>query len=121
MASSAETTITESTRIVRLKTSDEEIFEVEESVATEMVIVKSFLVESPSAGTVPLLNVLAKPFSQFIEFCKERIINEELLDMFNVAKCLVVKDLFDLLRQAVADRIQNKSVEYTYKKSSWKD
>uniref|UniRef100_A0A6N2KU34 SKP1 component POZ domain-containing protein n=1 Tax=Salix viminalis TaxID=40686 RepID=A0A6N2KU34_SALVM len=66
MASSAETTIpstettiktiTESTKIVKLRTSDEEIFEVEESVAMEMALVNSFLKESPSAGTVPLLN-----------------------------------------------------------------
>ncbi|KAF9664504.1 hypothetical protein SADUNF_Sadunf16G0025600 [Salix dunnii] len=51
----------------------EEIFEVDESVEIELVIVKSFLEESPSADTVPLLNVLAKPCSQVIEFCKEHI------------------------------------------------
>jgi S-phase kinase-associated protein 1 len=152
MASSAETTetskpstettaetTTKSTKIITLKISDEAIFEVEDSVAMEiLVIVKSFLEDqSPSTEIVPLSNILAKPFSQFIEFCKEHVMfkenpdkekqkkisefflkeksNEELLDMITVAKYLEAEDLLDLLSQAVADRIQIKSVEYMRK------
>jgi len=103
-----------------------------------LVIVKSFLKDqSPSTKIVPLPNILAKPFSQFIEFCKEHVMfkenpdkekqkkisefflkeksNEELLDMITVAKYLEAEDLLDLLSQAAADRIQNKSVEYMRK------
>ncbi|KAB5519253.1 hypothetical protein DKX38_023572 [Salix brachista] len=72
--------------------------------------------ESPPADTVPLLNVLAKLFSQVIEFCKEHISNEELLEMIVVAEYyLEVTDLLDQISQATADRIQNKSVEYVRK------
>jgi len=53
-----------------------------------------------------------KKISEF--FLKEKS-NEELLDMITVAKYLEAEDLLDLLSQAVADRIQIKSVEYMRK------
>ncbi|KAJ6353486.1 hypothetical protein OIU76_002495 [Salix suchowensis] len=61
------------TKKITLKSSDNQIFEVEESVAMEFATVKSFFEDSPSTDTVPLPNVTAKPLSQVIEFCKEQI------------------------------------------------
>ncbi|CAK7355413.1 unnamed protein product [Dovyalis caffra] len=120
---------------ITLKTSDNQIFEVEESVAMEFATVKSFFEDSPSStDTVPLPNVAAKPLSQVIEFCKEQIkfkanpdeaekkksnvefvkekTNEDLVEIIPVANYLEIKDLLDVLNQAVADRIQNKSVAF---------
>ncbi|KAJ6419636.1 SKP1 [Salix viminalis] len=125
----------QSAKKINLKTSDDQIFEVEESVAMEFATVKSFFEDAPSStDTVPLPNVPAKPFSQVIEFCKEQIkfkanpdetekkksnsefvkekTNEDLVEMIPVANYLEIKDLLDVLNQAVADRIQNRSVEY---------
>lgn len=123
------------TKKITLKSSDNQIFEVEEAVAMEFATVKSFFEDSPSStDTVPLPNVTAKPLSQVIEFCKEQIkfkanpdeaqkkkyhseflkekSDKDLVDMIPVANYLEIKDLLDVLNQAVADRIENKSVEY---------
>ncbi|KAJ6929597.1 SKP1-like protein 14 [Populus alba x Populus x berolinensis] len=79
----------------------------------EFATVKSFFEDSPSStDTVPLPNVTAKPLSQVIEFCKEEKSDKDLVDMIPVANYLEIKDLLDVLNQAVADRIENKSVEY---------
>ncbi|KAJ6740589.1 SCF UBIQUITIN LIGASE SKP1 COMPONENT [Salix purpurea] len=45
------------------------------------------------------------------EFVKEKT-DEDLVEMIPVANYLEIKDLLDVLNQAVADRIQNRSVEY---------
>ena len=122
------------TKKITLKSSDNQIFEVEESVAMEFATVKSFFEDSQSTDTVPLPNVTAKPLSQVLEFCKEQIkfkanpdegqkkkydaefvtekSDKDLVDMIPVANYLDIKDLLDVLNQAVADRIENKSVEY---------
>ncbi|KAJ6737014.1 SKP1 [Salix viminalis] len=93
------------TKKITLKSSDNQIFEVEESVAMEFATVKSFFEDSPSTDTVPLPNVTAKPLSQ-------KRVTKDLVDMIPVANYLEIKDLLDVLNQAVADRIENKSVEY---------
>ncbi|KAJ6967800.1 hypothetical protein NC653_035893 [Populus alba x Populus x berolinensis] len=118
MASSAETTetskpstetTTKSAKIITLKISDEAIFEVEDSVAMEiLVMVKSFLKDqSPSTEIVPL--------PMYWPSHSHKKSNEELLDMITVAKYLEAEDLLELLSQAVADRIQIKNVEYMRK------
>ncbi|KAJ6740590.1 SCF UBIQUITIN LIGASE SKP1 COMPONENT [Salix purpurea] len=94
----------QSAKKITLKTSDDQIFEVEESVAMEFATVKSFFEDAPSStDTVPLPNVPAKPFSQVIEFCKEQI-------KFKANPDETEKKKVQL--RAVADRIQNRSVEY---------
>ncbi|KAJ6929596.1 SKP1-like protein 14 [Populus alba x Populus x berolinensis] len=100
------------TKKITLKSSDNQIFEVEEAVAMEFATVKSFFEDSPSStDTVPLPNVTAKPLSQVIEFCKEQIKFKANPDEAQKKK-YHSEDLLDVLNQAVADRIENKSVEY---------
>ncbi|KAL3568903.1 hypothetical protein D5086_028793 [Populus alba] len=119
MASSAETTetskpstetTTKSAKIITLKISDEAIFEVEDSVAMEILFIEFckehiMFKENPDKEK-------QKKISEF--FLKEKS-NEELLDMITVAKYLEAEDLLELLSQAVADRIQIKNVEYMRK------
>ncbi|KAJ6353485.1 hypothetical protein OIU76_002495 [Salix suchowensis] len=95
------------TKKITLKSSDNQIFEVEESVAMEFATVKSFFEDSPSTDTVPLPN--KKKYNA--EFVTEKS-DKDLVDMIPVANYLEIKDLLDVLNQAVADRIENKSVEY---------
>ncbi|CAK7327935.1 unnamed protein product [Dovyalis caffra] len=142
MSSSAAnpTATAEPTKKVLLRTSDNEIFEVEESIAMEFGTVKSFLEDSPSStNTVPLPNVSAQELPSVIEFCREHIkmranadddeekkkrYNEgfvkeksigELAELLLVSNYLEIKNLLEVLNQAVADRIENKSVEYVRK------
>lgn len=121
---------------ITLKTADGSIFEVEKSVAMELATVKSYFDEGSSNDTVvPLPNVLAKALSHVIAYCKRQVEfrsgsvpeeekkkykvdfvkdknNEEIKELILASNYLDVKDLLDVLCQAVADRIKNKSVEY---------
>ncbi|KAJ8752532.1 hypothetical protein K2173_004820 [Erythroxylum novogranatense] len=127
-------------RVISLKTADGEIFRVESTVAMEFGAVKAFYEDNETESwednlVVPLPNADAEPLSHVIEYCSKQVqyrqemksdaerdafssdfvksrSNEELKEMIMVANYLNVKDLLELLNQAVADRIENKSVEY---------
>ncbi|OMO89452.1 SKP1 component [Corchorus olitorius] len=124
-------TTTDETKKITLRTADNQQFEVDEDIAMEFVTVKTFFDENPDAAQepMPLPNVSAKCLSAIIEYCKERraandeagtfseefvkaMDSESLKEMILAANYLNIKDLLDMLNQAVADRIKNKSVEY---------
>ncbi|OMO98348.1 SKP1 component [Corchorus capsularis] len=134
-------TTSDETKKITLRTADDQEFEVEEAIAMEFVTVKTFFDENPDAAQepMPLPNVSAKCLSGIIEYTKKRLEfrkrgssaddeartfddefvkardNESLKEMILGANYLNIKDLLDMLNQAVADRIKNKSVEYVRK------
>ncbi|XVF22431.1 hypothetical protein REPUB_Repub12eG0171600 [Reevesia pubescens] len=118
---------------ITLRTADNHEFEVDEAIAMEFGTVKTFFDENPDASEepIPLPNVSSKCLSSIIEYCKSHLAfrgeeeakrydeelvkgqdNESLKEMILAANYLNIKDLLDMLNQAVADRIKNKSVEY---------
>ncbi|KAL6846691.1 hypothetical protein ACP4OV_024139 [Aristida adscensionis] len=57
-------------RMLTLRSSDNESFQVEEAVAMQSQTIKSLLEDCPEGG-IPLPNVNAKILAKVIEFCKE--------------------------------------------------
>ncbi|KAJ0043930.1 hypothetical protein Pint_18110 [Pistacia integerrima] len=126
-------------RIIFLKTADGQLFEVDEPVAMEFEIVKSFFDENEDAAddtVVPLPNVSAEPLAGIIEFCKAHVefrangaagkdevkkfnaeyikekSNEQLKELILAANYLNIKEMLDFLTETIANRLKNKSVEY---------
>eukprot|EP00262_Sarcandra_glabra_P011795 TRINITY_DN2904_c0_g1_i2.p1 TRINITY_DN2904_c0_g1~~TRINITY_DN2904_c0_g1_i2.p1 ORF type:complete len:107 (-),score=17.37 TRINITY_DN2904_c0_g1_i2:44-364(-) len=62
-----------STKKVTLKSSDGEIFEVEEAVAVESRTIKHAIEFEEAEGGVPVLNVTGKILSKVIEYCKKHV------------------------------------------------
>ncbi|OMO66402.1 SKP1 component [Corchorus capsularis] len=116
---------------VTLVTADKVEFEVDEAVAMKFGIVKSFLEEN--SEKIPLPNVYSMVLSLVIEYCKAHLeLTDEKAKQFNenffksqhnqtlMAMCLAAnyldeKELLDTVEQAIADRMENKSVEYARK------
>ncbi|XP_050262234.1 SKP1-like protein 1B [Quercus robur] len=120
---------------VTLKSSDGEIFEVEETVAMESQTIKSLIEDDCANNTIPLPNVTSRILSLVIQYCKEHTSssdsnssksNEELkawdtqfinvdqnvlFDLIMAANYLNVKGLLDLTCQTVADMIKGKTPE----------
>jgi S-phase kinase-associated protein 1 len=143
---------------ITLKTSDGEVFEVEEAVAMEFVTVKSFFEDDAVSQStpMPLPNVSSFALSRVIVYCR-RILeiraklptvstasdaeageeelkeaekkvkeerkafeaeflkeesNEGIKELILAANYLDIKEMLEFLNQSVANRIQNKSVEY---------
>ncbi|XVF63157.1 hypothetical protein PTKIN_Ptkin09bG0066200 [Pterospermum kingtungense] len=127
-------TDTVKTKKIILRTADKEEFEVDEAIAMEFGTVKSFFEENPDASEepVPLPNVSSQCLLTIIEYFKSRggsssaedeakayneefvkaRDNESIKELILAANYLNIKDMLDMLTQAVADRIKNKSVEY---------
>lgn len=128
------------TKKITLRTADDQEFQVDEAVAMEFGTVRSFFDDNPDASSepIPLLNVSSKCLSTLIGYCKSRVDfraskapeeetdahneefaksldNEAIKETILAANYLNMKDLLDMLNQAVADRIKNKSVEYVRK------
>ncbi|GLT71644.1 hypothetical protein SLA2020_436460 [Shorea laevis] len=127
-------------KTITLRTADDQLFDVDETVAMEFATVKSFFDEKSDAtvdAVVPLPNVAADPLAKIIDYCKKHIdnkarglaeeakkcdadfvneqSNESLKELILAANYLNIKDLLDVLNQNVADRIVNKSPEYVRK------
>ncbi|KAJ4705783.1 SKP1 [Melia azedarach] len=138
---SEESSSAQAIKKISLKTADGQLFEVDEPVAMEFEIVKSFFDENEDATddtVVPLPNVSAEPLSHIIEFCKAQVefrkkraskdevktfnndfikekTNDQIKEMILVANYLNIKEMLDFLTETVANRIKNKSVEYVRK------
>ncbi|XP_031475856.1 SKP1-like protein 1A [Nymphaea colorata] len=117
-------------KAVTLKSSDGEVFEVEEAVAKESQTI-SHMIENGSADSgIPLPNVTSKILAKVIEYCKKHVddkIQEEelkawdaeflkvdqatLFDLILAANYLKIKNLLDLTCQTVADMIKGKVPE----------
>ncbi|KAK1272869.1 SKP1-like protein 1B [Acorus gramineus] len=136
MASTEEAPAT-ATRKVTLKSSDGEVFEVEEVVALESQTIKHMIEDDCADNGIPLPNVTSKILSKVIEYCKkhvdlapkigeDRALEEELkmwdvefvkvdqttlFDLILAANYLNIKSLLDLTCQTVADMIKGKTPE----------
>ncbi|KAK7854497.1 skp1-like protein 4 [Quercus suber] len=124
-----------SVKKVTLKSSDGEIFEVEETVAMESQTIKGLIEDDCADNAIPLPNVTGHILSLVIQYCKEhtsssdsnssksneklkawdtQFINVDLnvlFDLIMAANYLNVKGLLDLTCQTVADMIKEKTPE----------
>ncbi|KAH8950448.1 hypothetical protein BDL97_10G085800 [Sphagnum fallax] len=123
---------------VKLKSSDDEMFEVEEAVAFESQAVKNMIEDTGMDHPIPLPNVSSKILAKVIEYCKYHVDNQKASDdkpatsedeikawdldfvkvdqatLFNLilaANYLNIKNLLDLTCQTVADMIKGKTPE----------
>ncbi|AES66313.1 putative S-phase kinase-associated protein [Medicago truncatula] len=130
--SSEMNTLSLSETMISLITSDNVVFKVKPSIAKEMGTVQTFVDESDGKiTTVPLHNVSSSELPLIIKYCEKNVAgeinkafeaefvknldNEEVKDLFLAANYLDTKKLLDFTSQVIADRIENKSVEYVRK------
>ncbi|XP_031475855.1 SKP1-like protein 1A [Nymphaea colorata] len=123
-------------KTVTLKSSDGEVFEVEEAVAKESQTISHMIEDGCADSGIPLPNVTSKILAKVIEYCKKHVdaqksgddkIQEEelkawdaefvkvdqatLFDLILAANYLNIKNLLDLTCQTVADMIKGKTPE----------
>lgn len=118
---------------VRLKSSDDTIFEVEYAVAMQSQMLKNALSDTGTDGTVPLHNISSEIMAKVVEYCAYHVnaantISEKdvkmwdqefvkdldqatLFNLIMATQYLVIHNLQDLICQTVADRIKDKSAE----------
>lgn len=123
---------------VSLKSSDDELFEVNEAVAFESQTIKNMIEDTGTATAIPLPNVSSKILSKVIEYCKYHVEAQKpadeksaltddeiktwdqefvkvdqatLFDLILAANYLNIKNLLDLTCQTVADMIKGKTPE----------
>lgn len=124
-------------KMIMLKSSDNETFEVEEAVAVESQTIKHMIEDDCANTTIPLPNVSSKILAKVIEYCKKHVespkideVNKTaddelktfdaefvkvdqatLFDLILAANYLNIKSLLDLTCQTVADMIKGKTPE----------
>ncbi|KAG8368078.1 hypothetical protein BUALT_Bualt15G0007900 [Buddleja alternifolia] len=122
-----------SQKMIVLKSSDGETFEVEEAVAVESQTIKHMIEDDCADNSIPLPNVTSKILAKVIEYCKRHVdaaakaaadgtapsgdkVAEDDLKTFDAefvkaANYLNIKGLLDLTCQTVADMIKGKTPE----------
>ncbi|XP_019168265.1 PREDICTED: SKP1-like protein 1A [Ipomoea nil] len=126
-------------RMIMLRSSDGEMFEVEETVALEMHTIKCMIDDECVDNTIPITNITSKILAMVIEYCKYhveaaaeaktnpedapakdtkefdanfiKVDHNTLFDLIMAANFLNIKSLLDLTTQAVADMIKDMSPE----------
>lgn len=123
---------------VKLKSSDDEMFEVHDIVAYESQTVKNMIEDTGTEHPIPLPNVSSKILAKVIEYCRYHVearknsedkpaVPEDevkqwdsefvkvdqatLFDLILAANYLNIKNLLDLTCQTVADMIKGKTPE----------
>ncbi|CAH1423414.1 unnamed protein product [Lactuca virosa] len=128
-------TMSSSSKVIVLKSSDGETFEVEEAVALESQTIKHMIEDDCADTSIPLPNVTSKILSKVIEYCKKHVETPKtddkaaeddlksfdaefvkvdqgtLFDLILAANYLNIKSLLDLTCQTVADMIKGKTPE----------
>ncbi|KAK1362952.1 hypothetical protein POM88_038513 [Heracleum sosnowskyi] len=128
------------TKMITLKSSDNETFEVEEKVAMEALTIKHMIEDDSACTTIPLPDVTGTILAKVIEYCKKHVestkaadndeenkdakddlkkydedfVNADLQTLFDLilaANYLNIKSLLDLVYQKVADLLKDKTVE----------
>ncbi|CAK9870348.1 unnamed protein product, partial [Sphagnum jensenii] len=121
---------------VKLKSSDDEMFEVEEAVAFESQVVKNMIEDTGMDHPIPLPNVSSKILAKVIEYCKYHVDNQKstddnpatpedkiawdldfvkvdqatLFDLILAANYLNIKGLLDLTCERVHDIIKGETL-----------
>ena len=123
-------------KMITLKSSDEEIFEIEEAVALESETIKHMVEDGCADNAIPLPNVTSSILAKVLEYCNKhveegkdqdkddgesplkkwdadfiKVDQKELFDLIMAANYLNIKGLLDLTCQAVADMIKGKTPE----------
>ncbi|KAL5561212.1 hypothetical protein UlMin_030959 [Ulmus minor] len=123
---------------ILLKSSDGEVFEVEEAVALESQTLKHMVEEDCASTEIPLPNVTSSILAKVIEYCKKhadsaaagdkdakftddtikawdaefvKVDQNTLFDLILAANYMNIKNLLDLTCQTVADMIKGKTPE----------
>ncbi|KAK7252983.1 hypothetical protein RIF29_37329 [Crotalaria pallida] len=121
---------------ITLRSSDGEVFEVEEAVAIESQTIKHMIEDDCAANGIPIPNVTGKILAKVIEYCKKhvdaaaasedkptdvelknwdtdfvKVDQATLFDLILAANYLNIKSLLDLTCQTVADMIKGKTPE----------
>ncbi|KAK9862061.1 hypothetical protein WJX84_000199 [Apatococcus fuscideae] len=124
--------------MVKLTSSDGQLFEIEEVYAAESQMIKNMVEDTGTEATIPLPNVSGSILSKVVEYCKFHVdaakkvedkpakTEEEistwdkefvsveqptLFDLILAANYLNIKDLLDLTCKTVADMIRGKTPE----------
>ncbi|KAJ8549631.1 hypothetical protein K7X08_033338 [Anisodus acutangulus] len=119
-----------STKLLTLKTSDGEEFEVDEAVAVRSQAIKNMVEDDCVSNAIPLPNVDSKTMTKVIEYWKKhseedvskvqlndfdkgflKVHHSVLYDLLLAANYLSDKELVDVICQEVADRIKGKKPE----------
>ncbi|OVA10206.1 SKP1 component [Macleaya cordata] len=118
-------------KVITLKSSDGDTFDVDEAVAVESETIKQMIEDGCADGSIPLPNVTGNILAKVIEYCKKHVETskeegEDLKEwdaefvkvdqgtLFNIilaANYLNIKNLLDLTCQTVADMIKGKTPE----------
>lgn len=118
------------TKMITLRSSDNETFEVEEIVANESLTIKHMIEDDCANTTIPLANVTGEILAKVIEYCKKHVEEDNkaddlkkydddfvnidmpvLFDLILAANYLNIRSLLDLTCQKVADSIKGKTPE----------
>ncbi|KAK1355953.1 hypothetical protein POM88_049209 [Heracleum sosnowskyi] len=127
-------------KMITLRSSDNETFEVEEAVALESQTIKHMIEDDCADTAIPLPNVTGSILAKVIEFCKKhveskdddealksfdaefaKVDQETLYDLILAANYLNIKSLLDLTCQTVAEMIKGRSPEEIRKKFNIKN
>ncbi|KAK9283094.1 hypothetical protein L1049_011324 [Liquidambar formosana] len=117
-------------KMLKLKASHGEVFEVEEYIAVQSKTIKNMVEDGCADTTIPVVNVDGKTLASVMEWCKihadEKATADdlkkwdaefaekdqaELYDLIMAANYLNIKDLLDLMCWKVADIIKGKQPE----------
>ncbi|XP_059072041.1 SKP1-like protein 1B [Cryptomeria japonica] len=99
---------------VKLKSSDDEMFEVDEAVAFESETIKNMIEDTGVESVVPLLNVNSKISELDVKTWDKEFVKVDqatLFDIIQAANYLNIENLLDLTCQTVADMIKGKTPE----------
>ncbi|KAH7332141.1 hypothetical protein KP509_20G070500 [Ceratopteris richardii] len=102
---------------VKLKSADDELFEVEEIVALESRTIKDIVEDIGTDCVIPLLNVSSQILSKTIKYCRYHALEflevdqATLFDLILAANYLNIQSLLDFTCQRVADMIKEKTPE----------
>ncbi|KAL8092926.1 SKP1-like protein 1B [Apium graveolens] len=117
-------------KMIMLRSSDNETFELEEAVAVESQTIKHMIEDECADSAIPVPNVTGNILAKVIEYCKKhvesskddnelktfdqefvKVDQQALFDLILAANYLNIKSLLDLTCQTVADMIKGKSPE----------
>ncbi|XP_010692512.2 SKP1-like protein 1B [Beta vulgaris subsp. vulgaris] len=126
----ASSSTSEQKKKIRLKSADNELFDVDEDAALQSETIKNLLQEISGDQIVPLPNVTSKILAKVIEYCSnmcelDQIISvnkqwesffkncdqDTLFDTILAANYLSIKSLLDLTCKCVADMMKGKTPE----------
>lgn len=123
---------------VKLASSDNQVFEIDEEIATESVTVKNMIEDTGTEESIPLPNVSGRTLAKVIEYCKfhveagkkvsdkpaktedeiktwdtefVKVDQASLFELILAANYLNIKGLLDLTCQTVANMIKGKTPE----------